>query len=221
MKVIVYGGSGMIGGGVIRACLQDNAVTEILSVGRAPLAIHAAKLQSCVMSDMLDYSAVMPTLVGYDACFYCLGVSSLGLDEDAYTRITYAYTMAAAHALLAANPRMTFIFVSGSGADSSERGRTMWARVKGKTENALFKLPFRAVYVFRPSFVQPVQGATSRTTAYRVIYGAIAPLMPALRVLFPKSITTTDKIGRAMLALAKGGGAQTLLHNADINAVTA
>lgn len=221
MRVVIYGASGMVGGGALRACLQDKSVTEVLAVGRARVQNSAPKLRHLVLPDLTNYSKIGEQLKNYDACFYCLGVSALGMSEDAYQKVTYDFTMAAAQALLKHSPSMTFVFVSGSGADSSEAGRVMWARIKGKTENALLKMPFHRVNVLRPGMIQPVHGATSRTASYRMIYAALAPLMPLLRGLLPRSITTTDVVGQAMLKLAKEGSQQKLLTNADINALVA
>jgi uncharacterized protein YbjT (DUF2867 family) len=221
MRVVLYGASGMVGGGALRACLQDKSVTEVLAIGRSRVQNSAPKLRQLVLPDLCNYAKVSEQLKGYDACFYCLGVSALGMSEEAYQKVTYDFTMAAAQALLKQSPAMTFVFVSGSGADSSEGGRVMWARIKGKTENALLKMPFRKVHVLRPGMIQPVHGATSRTTSYRIIYVMMAPLMPLLRSLMPRKITTTDVVGQAMLKLAKDGSQQKLLTNADINALVA
>jgi len=143
------------------------------------------------------------------------------MTEADYARVTYDFTLAAARLLAKANPEMTFIYVSGAGTDSSEKGRSMWARVKGRTENALLALPFKAKFMFRLGFIQPMHGIVSRTRLYRVLYAAIAPLVPLLKAAFPSAITTTERVGRAMLALAKRGGGKTLLENADVNALAA
>ena len=221
MRVIVYGASGMVGGGALRACLQDKAVTEVLAVGRARVQNSAPNLRQLVLPDLMNYAAVGDQLTGYDACFYCLGVSAAGMTEDVYKKVTHDFTMAAARALLKHSPRISFVFVSGAGADSTEKGRVMWARIKGKTENALLKLPFRSVHVLRPGIIEPVQGAASRTTSYRLLYAAMAPLMPLLRALMPRKITTTEVVGQAMLILARKGSGHKLLTNAEINALVA
>jgi uncharacterized protein YbjT (DUF2867 family) len=158
-------------------------------------------------------------LSGYDACFYCLGVTSAGMSERDYRRVTYDVALAAARALVGRNSAMTFIFVSGAGADSTERGRLMWARVKGATENALLRMPFKAVFVFRLGFVQPLHGITSRTQIYRVLLAIAGPVFPLLRRLMPNAITTTENIGRAMIALAAHGATTRVFGNADINRV--
>ena len=221
MNVILFGATGMIGQGVLRECLLDPDVTRVLSVARSSTGQHDDKLRELLHEDFTNFSAVERELTGYDACFFCLGVSSAGLTEADYARVTYDFTLAAARLLAKANPEMTFIYVSGAGTDSSEKGRSMWARVKGRTENALLALPFKAKFMFRLGFIQPMHGIVSKTRLYRVLYAAIAPLVPLLKAAFPSAITTTERVGRAMLALAKRGGGKTLLENADVNALAA
>jgi uncharacterized protein YbjT (DUF2867 family) len=181
-------------------------------------AAETGKLREILHRDFLDFTAIEDQLAGYDACFFCLGVSSAGMSEEDYHRVTYDVTMAAARSLAKHNPTMTFIYVSGVGTDSSERGRSMWARVKGKTENALLELPFRAV-MFRPGYVQPMHGIRSRTRLYRLLYAVTTPLYPVVKALAPKAVTSTEQVGRAMLAVARHGAPEQVLHNADINAI--
>jgi uncharacterized protein YbjT (DUF2867 family) len=221
VNVILFGATGMIGQGVLRECLLDPDVTRVLSVARSSTGQHDDKLRELLHEDFTNFSAVERELTGYDACFFCLGVSSAGMSEADYARVTYDFTLAAARLLAKANPEMTFIYVSGAGTDSSEKGRSMWARVKGRTENALLALPFKANFMFRLGFIQPMHGIVSKTRLYRVLYAAIAPLVPLLKAAFPSAITTTERVGRAMLALAKRGGGKTLLENADVNALAA
>jgi uncharacterized protein YbjT (DUF2867 family) len=221
VNVILFGATGMIGQGVLRECLLDPDVTRVLSVARSSTGQHDDKLRELLHEDFTNFSAVERELTGYDACFFCLGVSSAGMTEADYARVTYDFTLAAARLLAKANPEMTFIYVSGAGTDSSEKGRSMWARVKGRTENALLALPFKAKFMFRLGFIQPMHGIVSKTRLYRVLYAAIAPLVPLLKAAFPSAITTTERVGRAMLALAKRGGGKTLLENADVNALAA
>jgi uncharacterized protein YbjT (DUF2867 family) len=190
-------------------------VEQVLAVTRAPLEQQHDKLRVLVHPDFTRYDGV--ELAGYDACFWCLGVTSVGTTEEAYHRITYDFALAAAQALLAQNPQMTFVFVSGRGTD--EQGRSMWARVKGKTESALLKLPFKAVYVFRPGAVQPLHGIRSRTKLYNAIYVAAAPLFSLWKVVAPGSIVTTEQVGRAMIAVARGGAPKKILENGDINQI--
>ena len=219
MNVILFGATGMVGQGVLRECLLDPDVTRVLSVARSSTGQRHEKLRELLHQDFTDFSAVRPELTGHDACFFCLGVSAAGMSEAEYTRVTYDFTLAAAKVL--ANPRMTFVYVSGAGTDSSEKGRSMWARVKGRTENALLALPFKAKFMFRPGYIQPMHGIRSKTGWYRAIYAVTTPLFPILNAVFPRSVTTTERVGRAMLAVAKRGAAKSLLDNADINALAA
>jgi len=219
MNVVIFGATGMVGQGVLRECLLDTGVESVLSVGRSATGQQHPKLREILDEDFLDYSAIEDKLSGFDAYFFCLGVSSAGMTEDNYTRVTYDFALAAAQTLVELNPHMTFIFVSGAGADSSESGRTMWARVKGKTENALLRLPFKAVYVFRPAAIQPLHGITSKTKAYQAFYTLTKPLLPLLKALFPKYITTTEQLGRAMLRVARQGYPKRILESPDINSI--
>jgi uncharacterized protein YbjT (DUF2867 family) len=220
MKVILFGGSGMVGQGVLRECLMDSGVQKVLSVGRTPLGKSDAKLEELLQKDLYDVKSYEAKLAGYDACFFCLGVSSAGMSEADYTRVTYELTLAVAEALARLNPAMTFIYVSGEGTDSTEKGG-MWSRVKGRTENALLKLPFKAAYMFRPGLIQPRHGIKSKTTLYQAFYLLGAPLMPVMRALAPGMITDTEKVGRAMLKAARDGAPKPHLHTKDINALVA
>jgi uncharacterized protein YbjT (DUF2867 family) len=217
MRVLVFGASGMVGQGVLRECLLDPDVESVVALSRSTIGRQHRKLREILHSDFLDFSAIESQLSGFDACFFCLGVSSAGMSEEDYQRITYGFTLAAARVLARLNPSMTFIYVSGTGTDSSERGRSMWARVKGKTENELLRLPFHAAYMFRPGVIVPLHGIQSRTKLYRVFYVVLGPLLPALRGRFPKYVTTTEQIGRAMLKVAKLGWPKRVLETSDIN----
>jgi uncharacterized protein YbjT (DUF2867 family) len=219
MKVILFGATGMIGQGVLRECLRDPQVDRVLSVGRSTTGQADQKLVELVQADMSDFSSVEARLTGYDACFFCLGISSAGMTEPDYQHITYDFTLAAARALVRQNPGMTFIYVSGAGTDTTERGRSMWARVKGKTENALLQLPFKAAYMFRPAYVQPLHGARSRTPLYRVLYAVMGRLYPAWKRVLPSYTTTTQRIGRAMLHVARYGAPKPVLESIDIDAL--
>jgi uncharacterized protein YbjT (DUF2867 family) len=219
MHVLLFGATGMVGQGVLRECRLDPDVETVVSIGRGATGQQHPKLRELLHKDFLDFSAIEDQLSGFDACFFCLGVSSAGMTEEQYTRVTYGFTIAAARVLAHLNPNMTFIYVSGMGTDSSERGRSMWARVKGKTENELLRLPFRAAYMFRPGAIVALHGIKSRTRLYRVLYVPLAPLMPLLYKLFPKYVTTTEQIGRAMLKVAKQGWPKPVLETADINQV--
>ena len=220
MRVILFGATGMIGQGVLRECLLDPAVTEILSIVRTPLMVRDAKLRELRHEDFLHFEPIAVEMTGFDACFFCLGVSSAGMKEAEYTRITYGYTLAAAELLARTDPDITFIYVSGEGTDSTEQGRSMWARVKGRTENALLQLSFRAVYLFRPGYIQPMHGIRSRTRLYRLMYAGLAPLFPLLRRLAPAHVTTTEEVGRAMLRVAREGAPTKVLGNRDIAALS-
>jgi uncharacterized protein YbjT (DUF2867 family) len=221
MNVILLGASGMVGQGVLRECLLDAAVTRILAVGRSPLGVHHAKLREVVAPDLHDLASVESQLAGYDACFFTLGTSSAGMTEAAYSRVTYDMTMAIARTLFRLNPGMTFIYVSGMGTDSSERGRTMWARVKGRTENALLALAPGRAYMFRPGLIVPMHGITSRTTWYRALYAIMSPAVPWIQRRFPDAVTTTERVGRAMINVARDGFAKPVLEAADINRAAA
>jgi uncharacterized protein YbjT (DUF2867 family) len=217
MNVVLFGATGMVGQGVLRECLIDPDVESVLSIGRSAPGQHHAKLRDLVHRNFLDFSALEGELSGFDACFFCLGVSSVGMKEADYRRITYDFTLAAARVLARLNPGMTFVYVSGTGTDSSERGRTMWARVKGQTENALLALPFKAAYMFRPGVIVPLHGIKSGTRLVRISYAVVGPLLPLLRAVFPKYVTTTELMGRAMLAAAKRGAPKRVLESSDIN----
>ncbi|MGW9374736.1 epimerase [Streptomyces xanthophaeus] len=218
MNVILFGATGMIGRGVLRECLRDDSVESVLAVGRTPLGVSHPKLRERVQEDPSDLSAPDLDLTAYDACFFCLGVSSVGMKEEAYRRVTYDLTLAVARPLAAADPDLTFVYVSGEGTDSTGQGRSMWARVKGETENDLLELPFQA-YMFRPGIVQPVRGIPSKTRLYRTLYAVTAPLISLLRRVAPNLVTTTEDIGRAMIAVATPGTGipGRILRPADIN----
>ena len=219
MNVIVFGATGMIGQGVLRECLLAPDVNRVLTIGRSATGVHNAKLQDLVHADLWNYAAVEDQLRGFDACFFCLGVTSAGMSEADYTRVTYGITAAAAETLCLLNPGMTFVFVSGAGADSTEQGRLMWARVKGKAENAILRMPCKGTYVFRPGAVLPMHGERSRTTAYRVLYAMTKPLLPLLKRIMPGAIVTTEQFGRAMLVVARQGAPKRVLESSDINAL--
>ena len=206
----------MVGQGVLRECLLDPDIDFVQTIGRSATELKHPKLGEIIQPDLFDYAGIEADLGGFDACFFCLGVSSGGMSEVQYERLTYGITMAAAQTLARLNPGMTFIYVSGAGTDSSEKGRTMWARVKGKTENAILRLPFKAAYMFRPAGILSMHGERSRTAAYRYLYTLTKPLLPLLRRLFPRYILTTEEIGRAMIHVAKSGAPKTILESSDI-----
>src|SRR5262245_54537367 len=216
MNVLLFGATGMVGQGVLRECLLAPDVERVQTVGRTPTEQRHAKLSELVHADLWNYASVEPQLENFNACFFCLGVASAGMTEADYTRVTYDLTMAAATVLARLNPTMTFIFVSGMGTDGSERGRLMWARVKGRTENALRRLPFKAAYAFRPGLIQPLHGIRSKTRAYRVFYMMSAPILPLARRLLPNTIVTTEQVGQAMLNVARRGWPAPILEQRDI-----
>ncbi len=219
MKVLLYGATGMVGQGVLRECLLDSGVESVAAIGRGATGLQHSKLRELLHQNFLDFSAIEDQLSGFDACFFCLGVSSAGMSEEQYTRVTYGFTIAAARVLAKLDPNMTFIYVSGLGTDSSEHGRSMWARVKGRTENELLRLPFRAAYMFRPGVIVPLHGVKSKTKLYRLFYTLLGPLLPLLNALFPKYVTRSEQIGRAMLKAARQGYSKPVLESADINSL--
>lgn len=221
MKVILFGATGMIGQSVLRECLADPQVTSVLSIGRTPVDATDPKLEQVTRTDLFRYDDIASRLTGFDACFFCLGTPSSGKTEDEYTRVTYDLTMAAAETLSRLHPQMTFIYVSGDGADSTEKGRVMWARVRGKTENALLKMPFRAVYIFRPAVIEPMHGIRSKTRAYQMFYDLTKPVLPLFRRLFPNAISTTDQLSRAMLNVARTGAPKKILTTKDFAGLAA
>jgi uncharacterized protein YbjT (DUF2867 family) len=221
MNVILFGATGMVGQGVLRECLLDPEVESVLAIGRSAIEQQHEKLHEIVLKTLTDLSSVENRLSGYDACFFCLGVSSAGMSEDDYRRVTYDLSLSVAATLARLNPAMTFIYVSGAGTDSSEHGRMMWARIKGKTENALLAMPFKAAYMFRPGYIQPMHGVRTKTKWYGTAYAIMAPLYPLLRRLFPRYVTTTEQLGRAMISVAKTSGTKRVLESNDINAISA
>ncbi len=219
MKVILFGASGMVGQGALRELLNDTDVEAVISIGRSATGQHHAKLKELVQEDVGDLAMLEHELRGYGACLFCLSVSAAGMSESDYKRITYDLTLKVAQTLERLNPKMTFVYVSGGGTDSTERGGVMWARIKGATENALLSMPFERAYMLRPGFIRPLHGIVSKTGWYRVLYALVGPLYPALKRVFPGQVTTTEELGRAMLQLLKGGSAERVLENRDIVAL--
>src|SRR5215210_30080 len=205
----------MVGQGLLRECLLDPDVMYVVSIVRRPSGQRHPKLREVVHANFFDFSPIESELSGFDAAFYCLGVTSAGKTEAQYSRVTYDITMAAAQLLARLNPEMTFVFVSGAGTDSTEKGRIMWARVKGKAENALSRLPFKAAYMFRPAVIQPMHGIQSRTALYRIPYLFLRPFIPWLSKRFPRYVTTTEQLGRAMVAVAKRGAPKRILESEE------
>ena len=216
MNVLILGATGMVGQGVLRECLLDDGVARVVTLGRSATGQAHPKLREIAHANMFDLTPIESELRGLDACFYSLGATAAGKSEAEYARINYDMTLAVAETLARVDPDMTVVYVSGMGTDSTERGRTMWARVKGRAENALLRLPFKAAYMLRPGIILPMHGIKSRTTLYRVGYTLMTPLYPALRALFPRAITTTEHLGRVMLRLARSGYSKPVLEPADI-----
>jgi uncharacterized protein YbjT (DUF2867 family) len=216
MNVLILGATGMVGQGVMRECLLDDGVARLVTLGRQATGSAHPKVREIVHADLFHLQPIERELTGLDACFYCLGATAAGKSEQEYARINYDMTLAVAETLARVDPDMTFVYVSGTGTDSTERGRTMWARVKGRTENALLRLPFRAAYMLRPGIILPMHGIKSKTTLYRVGYTLMTPLYPVLRAFFPRAITTTEHLGRVMLRLARSGYSKPVLEPADI-----
>lgn len=206
----------MVGAGVLTEGLEDPRVRAILVVGRHPCGVTHRKLRELLRADFFDYRDARGDLAGYDACFFCLGVSSAGMSEPDYHRLTYELTLAAAETLASVSPNLTFCYVSGEGTDHTEQGRLMWARVKGKTENHLLGLPFKA-FMFRPGYIQPLKGVRSKTRLYQIFYDIFRPLYPLLKRLLPSHVTTTENVGRAMIEVAARGYPRPILENRDIN----
>jgi uncharacterized protein YbjT (DUF2867 family) len=228
LRVILFGATGMVGQGVLRECLLDPQVEAVLSVVRRAsgpsLERRSEKVRELVTDNFYDLSRIEGEFAGYDACFFCLGVSSFRMKEAEYRRVTFNLTMVAARAVLRENSGpsatgLTFIYVSGAGTDSTGHGRSMWARVKGETENALLGMGFQAAYMFRPGGIVPMHGIKSKTAMYRVLYTALKPLLPMLLRMFPQYVTTTQQVGRAMLCVAKHGYPKHVLEAVDIAAL--
>lgn len=217
MKVVIFGATGMIGHGVLLECLDDEGIESVLTIGRRTHELEHAKLEQLVHDDFTDFSAIEDRFANLDACFWCLGVSSSGMSEERYRRVTVDFTLAAATALARKSPQMTFCFISGAGTDRT--GRAMWARVKAEAEDRLSDFGFRAVYRFRPAFIQPKRGVRSTIASYNALYSMMKPFNSVLSKL-PKYVTTTTDVGRAMIRVARGGAGETTLENADIVALS-
>jgi uncharacterized protein YbjT (DUF2867 family) len=215
MRAIVTGATGMVGEGVLHECLQSPEVEAVLIINRRPSGITHPKLKEIIHQDFFDLSSIQAQLKGYNACFFCLGVSSVGMKEPEYTKMTYTLTMHVAETLSKLNPEMTFCYVSGASTDSTEKGRSMWARVKGKTENDLMKLPFKAVYNFRPGYMHPTPGLKNTLVYYKYL----GWLYPIVRTLFPSTASTLAELGLAMINVAAQGAEKQILEVKDIVAL--
>lgn len=215
IKAIVFGATGMVGEGVLHEALKDSSVEAVLVIGRRPCGVSHPKLREIIHADFYDYSGIEKQLGGYNACFFCLGVTSIRKNEQEYTRLTYDLTLAAARTLVRLNPEMVFCYVSGLGTDSTEHGRSMWARVKGKTENDLMKLPFKAVFAFRPGFIGPTPGLKNTLTPAKWI----APLYPMMKKFMPRYVCTLEDVGKAMIRVVQQGYSKKILECVDITRV--
>jgi NAD dependent epimerase/dehydratase family len=216
IKVIVTGVTGMVGEGVVLECLQNPLVEAVLVLGRRSCGMTHAKLKEIVHADLYDISGIGAQLAGYDACYFCLGTSSIGMDEAAYTKVTYTLTMGIATVLSQHNPGMTLIYISGSGTDSSEKGRQMWARVKGKTENDLMKLPFKQVFAFRPGGMKATAGQKNLLKMYKWV----AWMYPMLRAVAPGMVSTLQEVALAMIAVTLNGHPKKVLEVKDMVAAS-
>lgn len=206
----------MVGKGVLYECLDHDSVTEAVSVGRNSCGVDHPKHREIIHKDFMDFSSIKDQLKGYDACFFCMGVSSAGMKKDRYQKITYDYTMSLARTLFELNPEMTFNYVSGQGTDSSEKGRIYWARVKGKTENDLMRMGFKQTYMFRPGVIVPLRGIKSRTKSYQFMYDYFMWLMKLVKMLAPNSVVSTSQIGQAMVNAALNDYHNKILSPRDI-----
>jgi uncharacterized protein YbjT (DUF2867 family) len=215
MKVILFGATGMVGQGVLRECIEDEGVEKVLVVVRQQAGLGSAKVTEVVHDDFYDWSGVVRWFNGFDACFFCLGVSAVGMKEADYRRTTYDLTLAAAEMLAQRGCVQTFVYVSGQGTNAN--GRQMWARVKGATENALMALPFKQVFCFRPGYIQPMNGVRSKVGWYNGIYVLLSWMYPLLRIVAPKFVTSSDELGRAMIGVARKGYPKKVLENSDIH----
>lgn len=215
-KVVITGTTGMVGKGVLLECLDSDKISEVLIVNRSSLNIEHPKLKEILVSDFFNLENIKQDLKNYDACFFCLGTSAVGKSEEDYSKITYDLTINFANTFIDQNPNSVFCYVSGAGTDSTEKGQTMWARVKGKTENAILKMPFKAAYMFRPGYIQPLRGIKSRTNWYSIIYALFSPIYLILKH-FPSTATNTTNHGLAMINVLLQKPTITILHNKEIN----
>jgi uncharacterized protein YbjT (DUF2867 family) len=216
MRVILFGATGMVGQGVLRECLLDDDVHSVLAIGRNSTGRTHPKLREMIRNDMFDFGAATADLLGHDACFFCLGVSSAGMNETDYTRQTFDLTLGWAQVLARINPAMTFVYVSGAGTG----GQSMWARVKGRTEDALLAL-FSSAYMFRLGALRPMHGEVSKTRWTRIAYSVFRPLFPLVQAIAPGAVINSDELGRAMIRVAREGATKRVLENSDLRSLGA
>ena len=217
MKVIITGSTGMVGKGVLLECIDDDSIIEVLLINRSPVDMTHPKIKEIIHKDFTDFSAIQHELKNYDACYHCMGVSSAGMKEEQYVKLTYTITENLVNVLFNFNPNMTFIYVSGEGTDSTENSKTMWARVKGKTENMILNKGFKDAYAFRPGIILPERGVKSKTKLYNSLYILMRPIFPILKKM--KSVTTTQNIGKAMIALIENPHNVKILTGSGINSL--
>ncbi|MGD1893091.1 MAG: NAD-dependent epimerase/dehydratase family protein [Cyclobacteriaceae bacterium] len=215
MKVIITGATGMVGKGVLLECLDHESITEVLSISRRSVGISHPKLKELLHPDFSEFESAKEALQGYDACYACMGVSSAGMNETEYTRLTYDFTLALAKVLFNLNPSMAFTYVSGQGTDSTESSSTMWARVKGKTENDLLALGFQQAFMFRPGMIIPVKGVSPSSKLYRVVINNMTWLLKLLKYLAPNSVVNTAQIGQAMIKITQSGYDKNIIAPTD------
>lgn len=212
LKVIITGATGMVGEGILQECLVNPRVEKVLLISHKPSGYTDDKIEEILHADFNNIATIGEKIKSYDACYFCAGVSSLGLDEKQYTNVTYDLTLNFAKALAVHNPQMTFCYVSGAGTDSSEKGKLMWARVKGKTENDLMQLPFKAVYNFRPAFMKATKGAKHVKSFYKIIN----VLFPFFRMFSKTYFLTLQEVGKAMINISIKGYPKSILEVKDI-----
>ncbi|MET3807993.1 uncharacterized protein YbjT (DUF2867 family) [Nakamurella sp. UYEF19] len=215
VRVVIFGATGMVGQSVLRQCLLDDRISAILLVGRSHADVADPKVTQVVHQDFLDFSSLSTELTGFDACFFCLGVSANGMTEPAYRRVTYFITMAAGRELAELNPDMRFLYISGAGTDSTEHGRLMWARIKGETENAVLALPFHG-YALRPGYIQPMHGVRTKNRLYRNLYRLTGWVYPVLTRVAPKYVIASDQLASAMINIAADGSPLRILESVDL-----
>ncbi|WP_330960710.1 NAD-dependent epimerase/dehydratase family protein [Photobacterium sp. 53610] len=219
MKLIIFGATGMVGRATLRECLNAHDVTEVLAIGRSKLEVEHPKLDSLILDDMFNYEGLTNRLSQFDACLFCLGTSIGSSTEEEYLNLNQTLPLTVAKAMSEANPDMSFVYISGKGTDSSETGKVAWARIKGKTENDLLKMPFKAVYLLRPALIIPMNGEESQETTYRLLYRYTGWLMRLVRGAFPSMITDSEKVGTAILNLLRRGESSVVVENQDINII--
>lgn len=218
-KVVITGTTGMVGKGVLLECMDHPEIHKILIVNRKSLGIEHPKVEEVILEDFFKISDISASLKGYDACFFCLGVSSIGQSEEAFNKVTFELTTLFAESFIQQSPNSIFCYVSGTGTDSTEQGRIMWARVKGKTENAILAMPFKKAYMFRPGYIQPLRGIKSKTNWYQALYNVFWPIYLILKH-FPSTATNTTNMGLAMINTLDGNYENTILENKEINQIS-